>query len=174
MISTSQIIMSSTRATSNQFSWRQFTEREREQREKNEMSTSSGRGRLRSSKEPEDYIEVEVKTPRRSTRNNVKSVVESEVAKKSTKKVTITVTNSIQTIIQPQPFENVQAVRTRSQKRLADAADAMVQLQQASLGIPQNQTPREKTERRSDYWVKRDDKRRQSARLLKIQKQQSH
>jgi hypothetical protein len=173
VISTRQIIMSSPRATSNQFSWRQFTERERDQREKNEMLTS-GRGRLHSSKEPEDYIEVEVKTPRRSTRNSAKSVVESEVAKKPTKKVTITVTKSIQTIIPPQPFENVQPVRTRSQKRLADAADAMVQLQQASLGIPQSQTPREKTERRSDYWVKRDDKRRQSARLLKIQKQQLH
>lgn len=73
-------------------------------------------------------------------------------------------------MIQPQPFENVQPVRTRSQKRLADAADAMVQLQQASLGSPQSQTSREQTERRSEYCVKRDDKRRQSARLLNIQK----
>jgi hypothetical protein len=168
--------MSSTRATSNQFSWRQFTEREREQREqreKSEMSNGCGRGRLHSSKEPEDYNEVEVKTPRRSTRNSAKNV-EFQVDKKTTKNVTITVTKPVEMsnqTIQTKSFENVQPIRTRSQKRLADAADAMVQLQQASIGIPQNQNSREKKERRSNYWVKRDDKRRQSDRILKIQKQ---
>lgn len=152
--------MSSTRATSNQIKWRQYTEREREQREKNEMSKEFG-----------DYneveVEVEVKTSRRSTRSSTKTV-ETQLTKKSTKKVTIAITKPAHS---SQLFENVQLVRTRAQKRLADAVDAMVQLQDTLAPVA---PVAQKAGRRSEYWVKRDDKRRQSARLLKIQQQQPH
>lgn len=164
----------STRATSNQFSWRQFTERELEKREC-EVVITKGRDHGH-----DDYNEVE--TPRRSTRNKNKNkdnststntVVEQQ-KKTSKKQVTVKTiaatasTAATATAAASQKsvaFETTKSIRTRAQRRLADAVDAIVQLQDT----PEPGPVLQKAGRRAEYWVKRDDKRRQSARLLKIQ-----
>lgn len=164
----------STRSTSSQYSWRQFTERERETRESRE------RERERTEKvNHDDYTEVE--TPRRSTRNKDKVKTNTNVheQKKTSKKETASKQGAASkqqeaaaaSVTQKAvTFDTVKPVRTRAQKRfadaaVADAAKAMVQLQDT-------RSAPEKAERRTAYWVKRDDKRRQSARLLKIQSQE--
>jgi len=156
----------STRSTSSQYSWRQFTEREREKRENRERETPEKKVNHRD----EDYNEVE--TPRRSTRNKdkVKANTNVQQQKKTSNKTNAkqeAAAASVTVVQKAVTFETVQPARTRAQKRLADAAEAMVLLQDT----PSPAAP-EKAERRTAYWVKRDDKRRQSARLLKIQSQE--
>jgi hypothetical protein len=162
---TNKSIMS-TRSTSNQYSWSQFAERERNLRETNPNGTAF--------KESDDYNDVD--TPRRrSTRKPVEtqSAIPTK-SKNSKKRVTIStpvsmtrqvVTHAVNHVTPVRSLAKNQPVRTRAQKRLADAAEAIVQLQQA-------QVPEKPKTRRTDYLVKCHDKIRQSARLLKLQTQE--
>lgn len=162
----------------NAISWQQFTERDREQR--NAVSKTTA---VRNEKESNDTSYDDAPTPRseRYKRWIAAKSSSSETAQAIRKcvKIITTAANTKQTKQTNQPaqtkqqpkiaaatsqaFEPQMQVRTRAQRKAAANEPEITPIQ------PEVQ-PKQKKEQRTDYWVTRDDKRRQSARLLKLKR----
>jgi hypothetical protein len=162
----------------NAISWQQFTERDREQR--NAVSKTTA---VRNEKETNDMSSYDdAPTPRseRYKRWIAAKSSSSETAQAIRKCVKImTAANTKQTKQTNQPaqtkqqpkiaaattetFEPRMQVRTRAQRKAAANEPEITPIQPEVL-------PKQKKEQRTDYWATRDDKRRQSARLLKLKR----
>ena len=161
----------------NAISWQQFTERDREQR--NAVSKTTA---VRNEKESNDTLYEDAPTPRseRYERWIAAKSSSSETAQAIRKCVKIITTaattkqtkqnQAVRTKQQPkiatatsQAFEPQMQVRTRAQRKAAANEPEITPTQ------PEVQ-PKQKKEQRTDYWVTRDDKRRQSARLIKLKR----
>lgn len=161
----------------NAISWQQFTERDREQR--NAVSKTTA---IRNEKESNDTSYEDAPTPRSErykrwiaaksssseTAQAIRKCVKIMTAAANTKQTKQN--QAAQTKQQPkiaaattEAFEPRMQVRTRAQRKAAANEPEITPTQ------PEVQ-PKQKKEQRTDYWTTRDDKRRQSARLIKLKR----
>ena len=164
----------------NAISWQQFTECDREQR--NAVSKTTA---VRNEKDSNDTLSYDdAPTPRSErykrwiaaksssseTAQAIRKCVKIITAAANTKQAKQT-NQLAQTKQQPkiaaattEAFEPRMQVKTRAQRKAAANEPEITPIQ------PEVQQPKQKKEQRTDYWVTRDDKRRQSARLLKLKR----
>jgi len=134
----------------NAISWQQFTERDREQR--NAVSKTTA---IRNEKESNDTSYEDAPTPRseRYKRWIAAKSSSSETAQAIRKCVKIMTAAA----------NTKQTKQNHAQRKAAANEPEITPIQPEVL-------PKQKKEQRTDYWTTRDDKRRQSARLLKLKR----
>lgn len=167
--------MTSRTTRQNAISWQQFAERERDQRN----NLTAQQTKQPATKEA-DYDEVPTPRSERYSRWTAAKTASSEVkqtirkcvvktiaasASASKKKANQTIATTTTDSARKNEIEVPTQVRTRAQRRAAAATEPEVV-------VPQPNPEPKRKERRTDHWVTRDDKRRQSARLLKLKHNQ--
>ena len=136
----------------NQIGWQQFSIQHRNQERAGDDFLNESRSNARDNQD--ETFDIQVSTPKRA-----RSAVKQAPTPKNAR-VQKPITPETETIITEKSHEHVQKSKTRAARRAIE--DEITE-------SPTESTKPKHRERRTDYWVQRDDKRRTAARTLKFQ-----
>ena len=145
----------------NQLGWQQFSNQIR-QRENDRVEFLEECCFNRKHEQDSKFLDVEVSTPRRQASNGSgtrRVVVKFQLAAPALEEEMTTTTTTTTTTSH---YEVVQKPKTRAARR------AMEEEEEEEEDMTPTVNPTRERERRSDYWVQQDDKRRSAARTFKL------